>query len=151
MKKVLFFVVMFFVLAGITFAGIKSSDGSIIVGGFDGLKPLTKNQTVSVSFPERPEDWYLIDAFKGENRISFLKRINTDTVKLETKYTPIYYSQSKNSLATNKNVVKDKNSRSISTISDSPKNVWYYVILVVIICFMVAIILFKRLGGRFLY
>ncbi len=100
MKKILLFLFLV-VLVGtnFSFAGKKSSEKEIIVSGFDGSKPLKKNEVIPVSFPEYSEDIWLIDAYKGETRVSFIKRIDTKN-KEDVKYIPTYFvsSSSKNSI-----------------------------------------------------
>lgn len=85
MKKMFFLILI--LLAGNLSLVAKNyySEKEIRVSGFEGKKSLKELTLIAVSYPESPDDWYLEEAYKGETKDSFLKRINTPLNNVEKK------------------------------------------------------------------
>lgn len=85
MKKLFFlFVIM---LAGVNVSSFgQTRKDEITVDGFDGDKPLKRDEVVIVNYPERGMQGIWEDAYKGETRKSFLKRINEHSEEFKESY-----------------------------------------------------------------
>jgi len=78
MKKLFFLFVIMLACMNVSSFGQTRRD-EITVDGFDGDKPLKENSVVIVNYPEKGMQGIWEDAYKGETRKSFLKRINSES------------------------------------------------------------------------
>lgn len=92
MKKFLFFVVLFFAVIMSVSAQLKVRRDTVLVDGFNGNKPLKENTDVPVRFSADPHaDVYLLEAYKGETRKTFIARLKDE----QKKYKPVYKKNKK--------------------------------------------------------
>lgn len=87
MKNLFFLFVFMLVCMNVSSFGQTRRD-EIIVDGFEGNKPLKENSVVIVDYPEKWMKGIWEEAYKGETRKSFLKRIKKQSEEVKESRIP---------------------------------------------------------------
>jgi hypothetical protein len=112
----------------------KNNDEKILISGFDGDKPLKEDGLIVVVYPNSPEDYYLVPAYKWETKNRFLRRIT-----LHENFKPSLDSKkiSKDSVAVNKVVV-------VGELPPANPMVWVLLVIISIPTIIVYLIMKRR-------